>query len=93
VKITITYTGQLAEAAGASTEELELEPGATLGGLVDELAKNHGAKFASLLRDDSNRLRSSLLVALDGTQATGDREALALDEVRELMFMTPIAGG
>jgi len=75
--ITITYTGQLAEAAGVSTEEFEPDPGATLGSLIDTLAGKHGHKFASLLRDDAGRLRSTLLVALDGTQATGDRETLS----------------
>ena len=65
----------------------------TLDGLVDTLTKNHGEKFASLLRDDTKRLRSTLLVALDGTQVTGDRESLLLDDAKDLMFMTPIAGG
>ena len=91
--ISITYTGQLAEAAGTAEESVDLNPGATLVTLLDTVTAKHGEKFTNLLRDDSGALRSTVLVALDGAQATGDRDSLSLDGVRELVFMTPIAGG
>jgi len=43
--------------------------------------------------DDEGRIRSTLLAALDGEQATGDKDNLDLSEVKVLMLMTPIAGG
>ncbi len=91
--MTVTYTGQLAVTAGASEETIDLAPGTTLTALVDALIAKHGDAFASLLRDGSGNLRSTLLVALDGAQATGDRESRVLDGINELLFMTPIAGG
>lgn len=91
--LSITYTGQLAEAAGASEESIDLDPDATLATLLNNIFAVHGEKFTNLLRDDSGALRSTVLVAIDGTQATGNREALSLNGVRELVFMTPIAGG
>ena len=91
--ISVTYTGQLAEAAGRSDESVDVDPGATLATLLDTVTDRHGDKFTNMLRDGSGSLRSTVLVVLDGTQATGDRESLPLDGVNEIMFMTPIAGG
>ena len=91
--LTITYTGQLANAAGLQEEALDIAPGETLRAVVDVLAARHGAAFSTLLRDDAGNLRSTVLVVLDGAQATGDKDALPLDNVHDLMLMTPIAGG
>ena len=91
--LTVTYTGQLAEAAGTSEEELEIESGEKLRSVIDTLAERHGEKFSTLLRDDSGQVRSTVLVVLDGAQATGDKDDLPLKDVRDLMLMTPIAGG
>ena len=91
--MTIIYTGQLAATVGISEETIDLAVGTTLGPLIDQLVSKHGDAFANLLRNDEGDLRSTLLVILDGTQATGDRTSLSLDNVTELMLMTPIAGG
>ena len=66
--ITVTYTGQLAEAAGASEEELEIETGEKLRSVIDTLTKRHGEKFSTLLCDDAGQVRSTVLVILDGAQ-------------------------
>ena len=93
MNISLTYTGQLDEAAGTSGEAIHLDPPATLATLLSTIAMSHGNKFENLLQDSSGALRPTVLVAIDGTQATGDRETLSLDGVREIVFMTPIAGG
>ena len=91
--MTIIYTGQLAAIVGVSEDSTDLAVDTTLVQLVESLIDKHGDAFANLLRNDTGNLRSTLLVILDGTQATGDRASLSLDKVNELMFMTPIAGG
>ncbi len=93
MKLTVDYTGQLASEAGVSEEIVELRGGETLGSILKNLAEKHGDQFKQLVFDDEGRVRSTLLAALDGEQAAGDKDDLDLSEVKELMLMTPIAGG
>ena len=93
MNITVEYTGQLAAAAGASQESLELEPGATLGTAINALAERHDEKFSELILDDGGALRPTLLVAVNGEQAAGDRDNFTIPDAATLMLMTPIAGG
>ncbi len=93
MKIAFQYTGQLANAAGFSEEAVELEPGTTLQGAIERLAKTHGLEFAKLVMTETGELRASLLVVLDGEQAEGDRASLKLDGTQTVMLMPPIAGG
>ncbi len=93
MKLTVDYTGQLASVAGVSEDLVELSGGETLGSVLKNLAESHGEKFSELVFDDEGRIRSTLLAALDGEQATGNKDNLELSGVRELMLMTPIAGG
>ena len=87
------YTGQLAAAAGTAEETVELAEGAILGAVLKNLADRHGPGFGDLLFDAMGRVRPTLLVALDGVQASGEKEAQLLDRVSEVLLMTPIAGG
>jgi molybdopterin converting factor small subunit len=91
--INVIYTGQLAALAGCSEESIEVAEGATLGPVVDGLTARHGDGFRDLLRDEAGAMRTTVLVALDGEQAQGERGGLSLDGVSEVMLMTPIAGG
>jgi len=93
MKLTVDYTGQLASVTGVSEEEVELSGGETLGSILKGLAESHGGKFNELVFDDEGRIRSTLLAALDGEQAVGDKDNLDLSGVKVLMLMTPIAGG
>jgi len=93
MSLTIDYTGQLASVTGVSEESVELSGGETLGSVLKCLAETHGEKFCELVFDEDGRIRSTLLAAVDGEQATGDKDNLDLSEVKVLMLMTPIAGG
>ncbi|MCH1409507.1 MAG: hypothetical protein ABF384_07815 [Verrucomicrobiales bacterium] len=93
-KITLQYTGQLANVAGRSGEMVEVEEGTPLGELVAKVAGEHGTKFSDLVIDkQSGKLHRSLMVVFEGEQADGDLDSLSLDEVENVMLMTPIAGG
>ena len=89
----IIYTGQLASIAGVSEEIVEVPAGMSLGTVVAAAVERLGSEFGALLCDEAGTLRPTILVAVDGAQATGDREAMPLDGVREVMFMAPVAGG
>jgi molybdopterin converting factor small subunit len=93
MNLTVDYTGQLASVTGVSEESVELRGGETLSSILKGLAASHGEKFSELVFGDDGRIRSTLLAALDGEQATGNKDELDLSEVKVLMLMTPIAGG
>ena len=94
MKIQFSYTGQLASAAGAVEETVELADDASVLVALRNRIEKHGGKFAELLADDSGEPRSTLLVALNDEQVAGDAyESTALAEGNSLMLMTPIAGG
>jgi len=93
MKLTVDYTGQLASVTGVPEESVELRGGETLNSILKGLAASHGEKFSELVFGDDGRIRSTLLAALDGEQATGNKDELDLSEVKVLMLMTPIAGG
>ncbi len=92
-QVTFSYTGQLAAAAGTSEETLDLADATSLRQALEERAARHGNGWARLVFDDAGRVRSTLLVVFDGVQAGDDRESQPLDGVKNVMLMTPIAGG
>ncbi|MCB1228792.1 MAG: MoaD/ThiS family protein [Verrucomicrobiae bacterium] len=92
-QVTFSYTGQLANAAGTPEETLDLAEGALLRAALDDLASRYDGRWREMIFDDGGNVRSTVLIVLDGEQATGDKNAISLDGVRTVMLMTPIAGG
>lgn len=93
MKLTMDYTGQLASVTGVAEERVEVEDGECLLDVLKARLAVHGEKFGELVFDDKGGVRSTLLVVLDGEQATGDKAYLSLEGVNVVMLMTPIAGG
>jgi hypothetical protein len=93
MKIETIHTGQLASMAGVAAETIELPDDAVLGDLVAAAVARHGSGFGDLLCGESGGILPTILVAVDGVQATGEREQMPLGGVREVMFMAPVAGG
>jgi len=93
MNVTFSYTGQLAAAAGTADETVEIPDDTALRPVLDQLAAKHGEKYAELIFDGDGKIRSTLLVVLDGEQATGDKETKNIEGVSTVMLMTPIAGG
>lgn len=91
--LTIHYTGQLAHVLGASRETVEVEPGTGLRAVVDGIVARHGPEAEPFFRDARGGLPVTLLVICDGEQTDGERFNVDVSTVRDLMFMTPIAGG
>jgi hypothetical protein len=93
MSLSIHYTGQLANLLGTSCETTEVSPGTRLQAVVDWVMASHGPPAEPFFRDARGGLPSTLMVIFDGQQVDGDRAALEVSGVRDLMFMTPIAGG
>lgn len=93
MELTFSYTGQLASLAGISEENVSPDGGGNLGTVVRTIAEKHGPSFSDLILDDEGKLRRTLLVIADGEQVDGDRESFQLDSTRNIVLMTPIAGG
>ncbi len=93
MELTFSYTGQLANLAGISEESISLDAGAELLSVVREIAENRGPSFSDLILDEDGHFRRTLLVIIDGEQLDGDRESYQLDTVKNIVLMTPIAGG
>ena len=91
--VTFSYTGQLANAAGTPEEIRDLPDGTDVRFALDQLAERYGEKWRELVFDGTGEIRSTVLVVLDGVQATGSKGAIVLDDVKSVMLMTPIAGG
>ncbi|MCF6311066.1 MAG: hypothetical protein L3J39_01315 [Verrucomicrobiales bacterium] len=91
--LTMDYTGQLASVTGVAEEQVEVGEGECLLDVLKARLAVHGEKFGELLFDDEGGIRSTLLVVLDGEQATGDKASVSLSGVKVVMLMTPIAGG
>lgn len=93
-QVTFSYTGQLANAAGESEVVLDLpDEQSDLRPVLDLLAARHGESWRELVLDAEGRIRSTLLVVIDGVQAAGDKQSLSLTGAGNVMLMTPIAGG
>ena len=92
MNITLRYTGQLAAAAGTSETAVELDPGVPLAQVLLMQAQAGGDDLAELLLDPEGAPRSTLLVAVDGVHVRNLGQPVG-PEVREIVVMTPIAGG
>jgi molybdopterin converting factor small subunit len=94
MEIEVELTGQLRTAAGRAELVVPVEPGATLRGLLDQLAAATPALAPHLFASD-RRLQPSLLVVVNGTAvaAAADGEARLLKAGDRVGLMPPVAGG
>ena len=92
MQVTFRYTSQLASAAGASEEIVEVEKGSALVGLLRDLAAKHDTAFAKFVVDKDGNVVPTLVVAVNGSQVSFE-ELVSLDKDSEVMLITPMSGG
>ena len=92
MQITFRYTSQLATAAGAAEEMVEVEKGSSLTGLLRDLAAKHDTDFAKFVVDKEGKVAPTLVVAVNGSQVSFE-EQVSLDKDSEVMLITPMSGG
>lgn len=92
IHITLKYWGQIKQAAGVSSEMIELDDPVSIRSLLTALASRHGGDLARHLIDDKGEVHPSLLVVIgdDQVDAKSDRE---LEDGQTVTLLPPIAGG
>ena len=90
--INIHYRGQLANAMGVDSEELDIVPPSSISSILQGLAEKGGGAFADIALDADGVPRRTLLVAVDGEQVT-DFSMEVSPNVNEITLIPPIAGG
>ena len=92
MRITLNFRGQIATALGGSSDQVDVDTGASINSILQDLALCGGEAFTDIAFDSHGKPNRTLLVAVDGEQATDFEMALA-PHVKEITFIPPIAGG
>ncbi|RFC42342.1 MAG: Molybdopterin converting factor, small subunit [Verrucomicrobia bacterium] len=93
LRIRVSFTGQLARAAGVKEQTWEAPEGTTPADLVVALARERGGEFAALLLNAEGQPRPTTLWVVNGEQVASEPGGRPLEDKAEVVLMTPIAGG
>ena len=88
--ITVHYLTQIRRAAGCSSESITVPDGCTLDALLHQLAERREPGFRSLVLDDANIVRRSLLFFIGDEHAELSR---VLRDGEAVSILAPMAGG
>ncbi len=78
IKVTVQFAGQIANDMGASSKVLEVEKGAKLKAILEEVDKRTGGRY-------------NFLVSVDNKQVTDYN--ISVDEASDILLITPMSGG
>jgi molybdopterin converting factor small subunit len=92
MKVNVNYLAQLKQAAGISSESVELNTPCSVQDLVTRLAENHGEPLRSFLLDTGGSLCTSILIVVGDTQVHWETP-VQLKEGDVISFLSPLAGG
>ena len=92
--VRVEYTGQMRAAAGRHVDEIEVDAGTSLGGLVALLAALGPPPLRPHLVTSDGRIQPTLVVVVDGRAVPGEaREALVIGDNATVVLLPPVAGG
>ena len=91
MRVAVRYMAQLRQAAGAASEQVELDRPCSVGELLTRMADRHGGRFRDLLLDAGGGVRPAVLLFVGDEQVGPERAALRDGDV--LTVLTPMAGG
>lgn len=92
MKVSITYTAQVRQAAGVAHEEVELDSPCTAEELIGRLAQQRDGRFGQLLLDEAGRVQPTVLLFVGDEQVTPG-SAAPLRDGDAITVLSPIAGG
>tara|TARA_R110001583_G_scaffold23487_3_gene86751 strand:- start:928 stop:1179 length:252 start_codon:yes stop_codon:yes gene_type:complete len=78
IKVTVQFAGQIANDMGASSKVLEVEKGAKLKAILEQVDKRTGGRY-------------NFLVSVDNKQVTDYN--ISVDEASDILLITPMSGG
>ena len=90
--IKIYYKGQLSMYVDSSIENITLEGPISLLDLIKNLSAKKDREFRNLIFDSQNKLRGSLMIAINNNQVVELSETI-IDNDCEITLLPPIAGG
>ena len=90
--IKIYYKGQLSMYVDSSIENISLESPISLLDLIRNLSAKKDSEFGNLIFDSQNKLRGSLMIAINNNQVVELSETI-IDKDCEITLLPPIAGG
>jgi molybdopterin converting factor small subunit len=90
--ITVSYFGQIKQAAGIATESVALGDSNCIGSFLRDLNVVHGPDFRAHIENHDGGFSRVLLVFVDGRQILEWSDAPLLDGAN-LQLVTPISGG
>lgn len=90
--IKIYYKGQLSMYVDSSIENITLESPISLLDLIKNLSAKKDREFRNLIFDSQNKLRGSLMIAINNNQVVELSETI-IDKDCEITLLPPIAGG
>jgi molybdopterin converting factor small subunit len=92
MKIRLEYVAQMKDAAGLSSEVLEVPAATSVLELLQTVAKSRGERLSGLLLTATGGLRPSALVFV-GDEQFDAAEPRPLRDGDTVMVMSPLAGG
>ena len=90
--IKIYYKGQLSMYVDSTIENISLESSISLLDLIKNLSAKKDREFRNLIFDSQNKLRGSLMIAINNNQVVELSETI-IDKDCEITLLPPIAGG
>jgi molybdopterin converting factor small subunit len=90
MRVTVMYMAQIKRSAGCPAEDIDSPDGITLGEFLRSLADRHGPAFRTLLVNEANEPRKSLLFFV------GDEHAVLSRPLRDgdaVTILAPMSGG
>jgi molybdopterin converting factor small subunit len=91
MKITVKYLAQVKQAAGASSEVVDVARPCHVAELIAQLTERHGEPLRRLLLDDDGKVQPALLLFVGEEQVDSQTAALADGDV--VTVLAPMAGG
>ena len=91
MKITVKYMAQVKQAAGASSEVVELAGPCSVGECIARLAERHGEPLRRLLLEADGQVQPALLLFVGEEQVEPETAALVDGDV--VTILAPMAGG
>ena len=92
MKVTVNYTAQARDAAGTTSEHVDLSEGQTVRDLLEKVAEQHGDRLRMLLGGGDGKSHGAVLVVVGDEQVRpGDPRSLKEGDV--VSILTPISGG
>ena len=78
IKVTVQFAGQIANDMGASSKVLEVEKGAKLKAILEQVDKRTGGRY-------------NFLVSVDNKHVTDYN--ISVDEDSDILLISPMSGG